>query len=89
MYFSYSKENLRKIKLIKKLHPLSLKVFPFDFCGYICRFYDHIEQFYQTMSRLVPRSTSRWLITSRDKVSINKGGVFKINRMRRYHIAEK
>lgn len=78
MYFSYSKENLREINLIFK-NPLVLKVFSFEFPCYICSFNDHIE----IMLCLGQRRTPRCFITSRGKISINKGGGFSVIIMRR------
>lgn len=73
MYFSYSKENLRDINLILR-NLLILKVFSFEFPSYICSFSDHIE----IMLYVGQRRTPRCFITSRSKISINKGGVFSV-----------
>lgn len=64
-------------------------MFSFEFHRYIGNFNDHIEKCYEIMLYLGQRSTSRWLITFRGKVRINKGGVFSVIIMRRCHIVSR
>lgn len=88
MYFSDSKENLRKIKLILKTLSV-LRCFHLSFIGVSAALMIITERCYEIMLHLGQISTSTWLITPGGKVRINKGGVFSVIIMRRCHIVRR